>query len=358
VRIDHVGLVGFRCYARAETDLAPGISLVVGANGSGKTTLLEALHMALLAYSPRTSVDTRCIRSGEAFMRAEASGETRSALHTSSVAVSFDAAKRVLLDGRHVRRHADLDAWWAVIVFLPERLALIQRSASVRRAYLDRAAIRLAAHHRIDAAAYATALTQRNALLRRIRAGSVSAASLDAWDQHVAEAGARVTATRAAVCATLAPLFADRMRLLGGSSTASLRYQPSVPGTVDHLLRGLGERRRRDIERAFTTIGPHMDEVEITDHDRPLRGFGSQGEQRTAVLALLLAEAAAVREVRGEAPVLLLDDVASELDTTRRQRLVAAVQSHGQAVVTATERDQFPAAIDLVLHAGAGRLRA
>jgi DNA replication and repair protein RecF len=206
------------------------------------------------------------------------------------------------------------------------------------------------------AAAYATALEQRTALLRRIRAGRATPSALDPWDDQLAQAGAVVIAARRRFCTRSEPLFRERLGLLGGSAEeAGLAYRSEWPDSVEGLRAALAERRPRDLERLTTSAGPHLDDVALREQGRELRSFGSQGEQRTAVLALLLAEAALLAETRGEPPVLLLDDVLSELDAARRARLLELLPAHGQAVVTATEADGGER-VDRLLHVREGRL--
>jgi DNA replication and repair protein RecF len=357
VRVDRVALANVRCYTTVDVALHAGITAVVGDNGAGKTSLLEGLHLACLGYSPRTSIDTRVIRDDAEFLRAEATGTIRGASHTTAAVIQRAAAKRLTIDGRTVRRHADLDAWWVCLVFLPDRLAVVKRSPAIRRAWLDRAASRIHPPHADTTAAYAHALAQRNALLRRVRAGVTSGDALDPWDDQLAGLGDQLATTRRGVCETLAPLFQDRVARLGGSGSATLRYRRRLDGDADTLLRALRDRRDRDTQRATTGSGPHLDDVELVEGRRDLRAYGSQGEQRTALLALLLAEAALVTETRGEQPVLLLDDVVSELDPTRRRHLLAAVREHGQAIITTTDAEHLPDPPDLLIRVRAGTLQ-
>jgi DNA replication and repair protein RecF len=355
VRVDAVRLQSFRCYARAEAQLAPGLTAIVGPNGAGKTSLIEAVHVACQGYSPRTGSDRQCIRDGAPFARVEVDGETRGARHAFAAVLSLETPRRLTIDGRAVRSRQALDEWWACLVFLPDRLAVVKRAPAVRRAYVDRAASRFDPLHAAAVAGYAAALSQRNALLRRIRAGVASPESLSAWDAQLAEHGAAVVRGRHALIARLAPLFEERLELLGGGH-AVLAYRPRVDGDAAAIAAALAERRGRDIERALTGTGPHLDDVTLLEEARDLRSHGSQGEQRTAVLALLLAEAAALREARGEPPVLLLDDVLSELDRDRRSRLLEAVRRHGQAVVTTTDEAHLPASPDALVQVAAGTI--
>jgi DNA replication and repair protein RecF len=357
VRVDRLRAVSFRCYAELDTELAAGTTLVAGPNGAGKTSLLEALHVALLGTSPRTSTDVRCIREGDPFLRVEATGEQGGRAATTSVAIAPGQPRRITIDGAAARSASELAERWACVVFLPEQLDVVKRAPALRRAYVDRAVARLWPAYERTAGVYGSALEQRVAVLRRIRAGHAGVDALDPWDAQLAQAGAVVVAARRRFCERAAPLFRERLGALGGRpEDASLRYRTEWPETADGLLAELTARRPRDLERGTTSAGPHLDDVDLREQGRELRAFGSQGEQRTAVLALLLAEAALLRETRGEAPVLLLDDVLSELDARRRAALLALLPEHGQAVVTAADAEGVPGP-DLVLRVEAGRLR-
>jgi DNA replication and repair protein RecF len=336
VRVERIELAGFRCYESAAAAFADGVTAVVGPNGAGKTSLLEAVHLVLAGYSPRTTVETRCIRDGAPFLRVAATARDAEGAHELSLALAAGEPRRIRLDGRSLRSRDQLTGRFECLVFLPERLAVVQRAPAVRRAYLDRAVIRAEPGHAAAVAAYGRALAQRNALLRRIRAGVADAAGLDVWDEQLAAQGAALIAARSRLCARLAAPFAAHLETLGGRPGAILEYRPRV--AADDLAAAIAERRERDITRAATSAGPHLDDVVLHEQARELRSFGSQGEQRTAVLALLLAEATLVTELRGEPPVLLLDDVLSELDPRHRQLLRdAAARSGAQVLVTTTD---------------------
>jgi DNA replication and repair protein RecF len=193
--------------------------------------------------------------------------------------------------------------------------------------------------------AYSQALAQRNALIARVRAGA-SRSALAAWDLELARHGIALRDDRAAALELLRERFAAAASELGMAGEAELRYRPrSRATTTDQLAAELAERVDSDLERGFTTHGPHRDDVALLRDGRELRAYGSQGEQRLALLALLLAERAALQEERGAPPLLLLDDVMSELDADRRERLVERLRV-GQSVVTTTDLAHVPGADD------------
>jgi len=359
VRVSAVRAAGFRCYDRLDTPLAAGVVGVVGPNGAGKTTLVEAVHFACLGYSPRTSTDAQLVRFGSDVLRAEADAESFGTATTVEVGFQPGEPKRVRVGGAPVRSIERLLERFPVLVFTPDRLRLIQGSPALRRSYVDRSVARIWPVLAPAAAEYGRALAQRNHLLRRLRVGAGSADSLDAWDRRVSAAGAELGAARARLLSRLAGPFERRLGELGGDPAGeALRYLPDTAGGEADLLRALAERRGRDIERAATGAGPHLDDLMIVDGDRDLRRYGSQGEQRRALLALILAEADLLVEERGEQPLLLLDDVTGEFDRERRQLLLEAVSRFDQAILTTTDRVDLGGSESQLLEVADGQVRA
>ncbi len=224
----------------------------------------------------------------------------------------------------------------SALVFVPDRLAVVKGSPIVRRHYVDRMLGRLAPAQADLPVAYGQALAQRNEALRRVRANAAGRESIAPWTERVAVLGAELDAARAALVADLAPVFAERAATLGLAG-ATLSYEPEPP-----TVTALEARFDRDLQRGTTSLGPHLRDVGIEAEGRELRSFGSQGEQRATVLALVLAEADLTAERNGSPPLLLLDDVLSELDETRRAALLAALPAGSQTVVTATDRGALP----------------
>lgn len=347
----------FRCYDRLEVELDPGLVGVVGPNGAGKTSLVELIHFGCLAYSPRTATEAQVVRLGEEVTRVEVDAVVASGSVTAEVGFRPGEPKRIRVAGAPERSAAGLLHRFPVLVFTPDRLRLVQGAPALRRAWLDRAVVRLWPALADAPAAYARALAQRNHLLRRVRAAAASPAGLDAWDAVLAEAGAALAAGRERLCARLAPRFADRLAELGGDpDDRPLRYVAhTAPGELAAALAG---RRRRDVERGATGAGPHLDDVELRDAGRDLRRYGSQGEQRRALLALILAEADLLGDERSEPPLLLLDDVTGEFDARRRALLLAAVSRFDQAIVTSTDEADLDGRAGSVIRIADARLVA
>ncbi|MHB8469764.1 MAG: DNA replication/repair protein RecF [Gaiellaceae bacterium] len=348
--VDAVSLRSFRSYARLELDLRPGLVLAVGPNGAGKTNLLEALHVGTQGFSPRTRTDAQLIRFGAAAARVAVRGRRAGAPVEMELTITAVAGKRAALNGAPLRAAEQLRQETATLVFTPDRLGIVKGAPAARRAYFDRALGRLAPAQAHLSVEYGAAVAQRNASLRRVAGGFSSRGALAPWTEQVATLGASLVAARRAVLALLAPPFAERAGELGLPAGA-LRYDAEPPSVA--LLEA---RLDRDLDRGATGLGPHLDEIAIVSGDRELRSFGSQGEQRLAVLALLLAEAELIAERRRSPPLLLLDDVLSELDPARRRILAARVAASGQALVTATDAAMLPGEPDQLLEVEPGEV--
>ena len=311
--------------------------LVIGPNGAGKTNLLEALHLGSQGFSSRTRAEQQAVRFGERAARVRLSGDEDGAGFETQVDLGGDEGKRVLLNGAPVQSAEELRLRLAALVFSPDRLAVVKGGPLVRRTYFDRMLGRVFPARAGLPAEYGRTLAQRNAALRRSAAGASTPDAVRPWTERLAELGTELDRERAALVSLLATEFALRAEMLG--LEAAIAYE-------NRGLRAeeLEERLTRDLERGTTGTGPHLRDVSMSAGGRDLRRYGSQGEQRAAVLALVLAEATVLGERRGSPPLLLLDDVFSELDERRRAGLLDAIPAGAQALVTATEADVLPAA--------------
>ena len=325
--------------------------LVTGANGAGKTNLLEALHVGTQGFSPRTRADAHLVRFGAEGARVALRGERDGHSLQLEVMLGTQAGKRAKLNGAPLRSAEQLRGEVATLVFTPDRLAVVKGGPAARRAYFDRSLGRLLPGRARLPVAYAEAVGQRNAALRRAGMGLSTREAVAPWSEQVAALGAELVAARADTIALLLPPFAARAEELG-LPAASLDYVGDAPS-----LAGLEARIDRDLERGVTGLGPHLDDILVRSGSRDLRTFGSQGEQRLAVLALLLAEAEVLAERRGVPPLVLLDDVLSELDATRRRALAERIGAVGQAVVTATGADALPLEPAQLLEVSSGTVR-
>jgi DNA replication and repair protein RecF len=329
--------------------LEPGLVLVTGPNGAGKTNLLESLHLGTQGFSPRTRADQQLVRIGAAAARVALTGD-RAGRPLSLEVTLQQAGKRAKLNGAPLRSAEQLRTEVATLVFTPDRLAVVKGGPAARRAYFDRTLARLLPGRAPLPVEYAAAVGQRNAALRRVAIGVSTREAIAPWTEQVAALGASLVESRREAIALLAAGFAERAEELG-LPAASLEYTGESPTAA-----ALEARLDRDLERGVTGLGPHLDDVTIRSGDRELRTFGSQGEQRLAVLSLLLAEAEVIAEQRGTPPLVLLDDVLSELDASRRRTLAERIGTVGQAIVTATGAESLPLEPAQLLEVSPGRV--
>jgi DNA replication and repair protein RecF len=347
-RVRQLRVRDVRCYENAEITLGASLTVIYGANGAGKTNLLEALYFACTGRSCRTSNEREFVRFDQEAARVEL--EIEGDLGSHQLAVGFEPGqpRHVTADGGPVDRLIDVPFRPLVCVFLPDRLELIKGTPALRRDHLDQLVAGLWPARASLRRDYGQALAQRNALLARVRHNGVDPSELDTWDLELARHALALRAERQRAVDLVGPPaqeIADELGLPGG---LEIRYRPrSKADDVASFVAELAERRGSDLERGFSGHGPHRDELLLSRDGRELRVYGSQGEQRVALLALLLAERQVLAQERGRTPLLLLDDVMSELDAERRQRLVTRITAAGQSVVTTTELDQIPGADDL-----------
>jgi DNA replication and repair protein RecF len=338
-----LSLRDFRSYEAADVRLGPGLTVISGRNGAGKTNLLEAIYFACTGRSCRTANEREVVRFGAELTRLELACEDGLGRHEISVGFKPGEPKRLRADGAPVDNLVGVSARPLVSVFLPDRLELVLGAPALRRSHLDQVIAALWPARAGTRRAYSAALAQRNALLTSIRAGRASRASLPAWDAELARHGLALMADRAETVERLRPRFAEHAAGLGLEGEVELRYRPrSKASSPEELVAELRERLDGDLERGFTGHGPHRDDLAFRREGRELKSYGSRGQQRLGLLALLLAEREELADARGSAPLLLLDDVMSELDATRRERLTSLLRRDGQAVVTTTELEHVP----------------
>jgi len=358
-------LADFRGSAEFDVEFGSGPPLVVGPNAAGKTSLLEAIVLTALGRSHRTSTDAELIRWGRPLARVETVvGPPDATIEVALVAAGAGQRKRIRVNGVP-RRASGLLGLLRVVLFAPEEMLLVAGSPSLRRSALDLLAGQRSAAYLRDLGTYTRALQQRNGLLRAIREEQAARDELRFWDETFLESGAAMVAERHRLLAALArPLSTAHAEIApeeAGGTGLTLRYETNAPlqageSPRDALARRLRETAEKEIWNGSTLVGPHRDDVVFELDGRDLAGFASRGQQRTAILAYKLAEMAVLTELDGRPPLLLLDDVFSELDPARRGHLVRRIAELPQAFVTTTALEDLDA--DLRRHATAWRVRA
>ena len=343
MRVLTVTLSDFRSYEHARAQLGEGLTVISGPNGAGKTNLLEAIYFGCTGRSCRTNNEREVVRFGTSLSRVVVEAQAEDGGHRFSVGFAPGEPKRMHVDGAAVDRLLDVEMRPLVSVFLPDRLDLIKGAPALRRAHLDQFVAALWPARVATRRAYTQALVQRNALIGRIRSGRSSRAQLAPWDRQLAGYGMTLMSDRMSAVKTISDRFTRIASELGLGDEAALAYRPRSKATsADALARELEERVESDLERGFTVHGPHRDDLVASRQCRDLRAYGSQGQQRLAILSLLLAEREAIAAYRDAPPLMLLDDVMSELDGERRSALAVLLRAGGQAVVTTTDADHVP----------------
>ena len=363
MHVGHLSLVDFRSYAAVELPLGPGVTVILGRNGQGKTNLVEAIGYVATLASHRVASDAPLVRLGaeRAVVRADVG---RAGRHTLvELELTPGRANRARLNRAPVPRAREVLGVLRTVLFAPEDLALVKGDPSERRRYLDDLLVARAPRLAGVRADYERVLKQRNALLKsagRARGGRGDGSTLDVWNTHLARAGAELLAARLELVEALRPLVDKAYDAVSrGGGPAGMDYRSSLPGEAGApggagadrealataLLDGLAAVRRAELERGVTLVGPHRDDLLLRLGPLPARGYASQGESWSYAIALRLAAYDLLRAEdpdEGE-PVLVLDDVFSELDAARRERLAELVAPAEQVLVTAAVPEDVPA---------------
>lgn len=337
--IHRIELVGFRNYQHESVTLGPGFNLVTGANAQGKTNLLEALYLLSTTRLLRGRRDHEAIRDGDSKMAVSAwLRETETEL---KITLEKGGRKRALLNGMSLPRAADLMGRLPSVTISTADLLLVRGDPSDRRLYLDLELSGLFPAYLRAFTLYRRAVEQRNALLKHSREHPVSSMQFEPWELEIAQAGAEIRQYRRRHVEELSREAAVAHGLIGDGEHLALGIDQADTGDDAQSLReGLEQTRIADIARGSTSLGPHRDDLSIWVDGRDARHFASQGQQRTAVIAIKLAGIPIGQRIFGKPPLLLLDDMLSDLDANRRQRLTDVVVSQaGQALLTCTEAD-------------------
>jgi len=333
----------FRSLRDVELPVAGNVTAVIGPNGAGKTNLIEALYFGLTGKSFRTTDRRDLIPFGETYARVKVGVDTGHGNHHEFFSsTSRSEGSRFAMDGAPIDQQQAAGFRPMITVFSPDRLEIIKGPPAVRRAHLDAFTAARWPARAETRRKFGRALAQRNALLGRIAAGLSSAGEIAPWDRQVAEFGAELGQARSEAVLELADPFTAAAADIGLDGSVGLEYRPGAELEADAIEAGLKERMDNDLRLGRTGWGPHHDEIRVDFNGRQLRRFGSQGQQRMGLLALFFAERQALIDGGAAIPMMLLDDVMSELDAGRRDRLVARLGEGGQTIITAAETELIP----------------
>ena len=355
MQITELTLRSYRSYETLHLAFDPGVQIFLGANAQGKTNIIEALYYAAFGRSHRTSSDAELIRVGADGAHIALSFRRHDVPGALSFTFARGARRRIEYAGESLRQR-DLVGILPMVLFSPEDLFLVKGAPALRRRYLDAELSQASPAYYGELLRYTRILKQRNAVLKDIRERLAAPDDLLPWDAQLAKSAAYIVTRRTSAVAQLGALSARVQSVLAAGEELTLVYDiaGAAPesGAKDDMTerlylwynKMLREGRARDIARAATGVGPHLDDLVLRVGGMNLRSFGSQGQQRTGALALKLAELFYLQENVGEAPILLLDDVMSELDADRRRALLDFIRHENiQTFITATDAAYFPA---------------
>ena len=366
MHVTHLGLVDFRSYGAVELDLPAGVTTFVGANGQGKTNLVEAIGYACSLRSHRVATDAPLVRLGaeRAVVRVHADRGGREVVV--ELEITPGKANRARLNRSPVPRQRDVLGQVSRVLFAPEDLFLVKGDPGERRTYLDELTVALAPRFDSVLSDLERVLRQRNSLLKSAsalrgggaRSRSAAEATLSIWDDQLAALSADVISARAALVERLSVPLSESYRAVAPGDRdprALIEYVPGVPQAhglgredlAERVRESLLARRDEEFARGITLVGPHRDEMAVSLHGMPVRGYASHGESWSMALALRLASYDIVRAEAGLGgePVLILDDVFAELDSDRRERLAVAVAQVEQVLITAAVPEDVPAVL-------------
>ena len=347
MRVTGLRLVNFRNYPSLSLRPDAGLCVLTGENAAGKTNVLESLFLCSLGRSHRTVRDSEMVRSGESAASVAVDMDTRGGPRRVECKLFSNDRKRMFVDGAPLARSGELLGCLNVVMFAPEDLALIKDGPGERRRFLDMAISQLRPSYYYTLQQYNAALKQRNALLKEPEGLDYDA--LECWDEQLSVLGAAIVLARAELVERMGLIAAEQHETLSdGAETLIASYEPNVApddqaGLVKTLRLALADSAERDVYRGSTSVGPHRDDLKLVINGSDVRVYGSQGQQRTSVLSLKLAQLEILRAEKEDTPVLLLDDVFSELDRNRQRMLLIAAQDC-QTFLTCTHIEEVAAA--------------
>lgn len=346
MRILSAKLNHFRNYEACEFLPCSGVNVLLGDNAQGKTNLLEAMYLCCTGRSHRTHNDKELIFCGADFASVQVESEKTDGSHQVEMILPTNAKRKIKIAGREAARSGELMGHVTGVLFSPEDLRIVKDGPAERRRMIDMTLSQLRPSYYYALQRYNRALKQRNEALRAAAVNPTFIATIDTWDEQLATVGAELMRQRSDYIRRLSEIACETyLEIAGGRETLSVAYRPNVSSGDDAqaIMDALFAARENDLRRTTTSVGPHRDEILFSVDGREVRAFGSQGQQRTTALSLRLSEMSVMREEMGEWPVLMLDDVMSELDPSRRRQLIRRLEGV-QTIVTCTDQDDLAGA--------------
>lgn len=337
--IESLELKDFRNYSLASFEFDSGTNVIYGDNAQGKTNILEAIYLGAMTKSHRGSRDPELIRFGQEEAHIRMFFCKNSVRHKIDLHLRKNKGKGIAVDGIPIKRASELIGTLHVVFFSPEDLNIIKNGPSERRKFLNSEISQMDRIYYSNLADYNKVLQQRNQLLKDIYFRPSLMPTLDVWDQQLVHYGSRIIESRAAYIKELAEVVKGlHSKLTGGREEIEISYEPDV--TIEEFPEKLSKARETDLKFHTTSAGPHRDDFKVMTDGMDVRHFGSQGQQRSAALSLKLSEIDFVEKKTGDTPILLLDDVLSELDRSRQGMVLSEIRK-GQTFITCTGMDEL-----------------
>lgn len=337
--IESIEVGDFRNYSKAKLEFHANTNVLYGDNAQGKTNILESIFVCSTTNSHKGSKDRELIRFGEEEAHIRMYLKKREMTHKIDMHLRRNKAKGIAIDGVPIKRSSELMGLMHIILFSPEDLRIIKNSPSERRRFINMELCQLDSLYLYDLAEYNKVLAQRNKLLKQITFSPSMKETLFAWDEKLVEFGVRIIRRRKQFVEELAEIVESvAAKLTGGKEAIKTLYEPNI--AAEELEEALERVKERDLRICSTSVGPHRDDICFMNGEFDLRRYGSQGQQRTCALALKLAEIELVKKIAGDCPVLLLDDVLSELDRNRQNYLLDSIHDI-QTIITCTGLEEF-----------------
>lgn len=337
--IESIELLNYRNYDQASVSLSPGVNILYGDNAQGKTNLLEAIYLCCTTKSHRRCKDREIIEFGKEQSHLKLTFRKNDLSHRVDIHMRSNQSKGIAIDGNAIQRSSQLLGMMHIVFFSPEDLKIIKNGPAERRRFIDLELSQLDESYLQYSVLYTKALTERNNLLKQIEKFPQLRETLDVWDEQLVSYGRKIIEKREKFINKLDLILKDiHSELTGEKEIIQVSYEKQVSSSeyFDELRR----KRDSDIKSGTTSVGPHRDDMMFSIDGIDIRKFGSQGQQRTAALSLKLSEIKIIRELTGDDPVLLLDDVLSELDSKRQQYLLKSI-SEIQTIISCTGLEEF-----------------